>query len=119
MKHLNQTHRKLLSDLLKGYGKRDSFTLFKKSGISFSDFTLATRFLFDEKLAEENETHILLTETGKKLISRLEMTQEGQYKWREIPKNLKTNPIEVNEPYIPNIELLDKRTFNIKQPSVD
>lgn len=119
MKHLNRVHRKLLSDLLKAHGKLDSFTLFKRSKVSFSEFASATRFLFDAQLTEEDEDNVILSKKGKEYITSIEITQEGQYKWREIPNTLKINSIDIDEPYIPNIELLDKRTFNIKLANVD
>ena len=120
MKRINISHKKLLAVLLKANGKLDSFTLFKRSKSSFAEFSVVSRVLFEEKLAEEDgNDNILLTKTGRDYIISTKTSHNGEHKWREVPETFKTNVIDAGEPYVPNIELLDKSTFNIKESDVD
>ncbi len=116
---LKRSTRRILAELLKAHGKLDAFTLFKRSMMSFTEFARSTETLFSEKLAGEDDAGVVfLTKTGRDYINRIEPIA-GIRKWREVPEHLTVGPHSLDDPYIPNIRILDKGTFFMNEESVD
>ncbi len=119
MKKLSLLQNKILSILLRANGKLDSFTLFKRSRVLLSEFSLAIKTLSTKKMLCEYGNDICLTEEGKQYILAVTPEQTGKYKWRKVPDHFQIDAIQIEEPYIPNIQMLDKSTFHITQSDVD
>lgn len=119
MKNISKSHKKILSELFKSRGRLDSYTLFRRSRLSFYEFSSSTNFLFVEELAVEDGDYILLTQQGKKLVNQGGKGRKDGCEWRNVPEKYRAHPVATGAPYIPDITLLDKRTFNIDDSNVD
>lgn len=107
---LNNTEQVFLRTLLMSNKSLESFTLFKRMKISFSEFSLTLRLLKTKSLVEEKENRIYLSEDGVR-IAFSEKTVKTERKWRDIPLKMQGKKYETNEPYIPNISKLDIKYF--------
>lgn len=110
MIRLNNTERYLLRLLLAGNKNLESFTLFRRMKVSFSEFSSTLRTLKSKDLINEQDNRIFLSVQGMQLTF-LDNTYNSSKKWREIPHSLLGKKIDINEPYIPNIKKLDIETF--------
>ncbi|NQY27289.1 MAG: hypothetical protein HRT92_08945 [Piscirickettsiaceae bacterium] len=120
MKKLNTLQSKVISELIRSGGKLDSYTLFKRSLLSFNEFSSSTNALAEANFIKMDEDYIYLTSSGRGAMISTSTTNDSKKKWRDIPDRFKdeSNGM-IGEPYLPNIELLDKRTFNIESSKVD
>ncbi|KOG94010.1 hypothetical protein ACK3Z9_07265 [Aeromonas caviae] len=107
---LNNTEQAFLRILLMSNRSLESFTLFKRMKISFSEFSSTLRLLKTKSLVEEKENRIYLSEDGIR-VAFLEKTVKTERKWRDIPIKMQGKKHETNEPYIPNISKLDINFF--------
>ncbi|WP_421292605.1 hypothetical protein [Aeromonas taiwanensis] len=107
---LNNTEQTLLKTLLTSNKSLESFTLFKRMKISFSEFSSTLRSLKNKALIEERENRIYLSENGTQ-IAFFEKTVQTEKKWRTIPAKMQGKTHNANEPYIPNISKLDIKAF--------
>lgn len=119
MKKLNELQNTLLKLLYSSYGKLDSYTLFKRSRVSFSEFTKALIYLINKNYITDNDHVIQLTDQGIANIYNNFSPSEVSKKWREIPTELKLEKMDANDLYIPSASLLDEKTFKLKQNEVD
>lgn len=113
MKHLDKTHHRLLTLLFKSSGRLDSYTLFKRSKLSFSEFSKAVMLLISEEYITEDDNHVSMSDKGKKHMLGVTTDRHGERPWRSLPDKYKLKLVSIDEPYIPDIKLLDKKTFKI------
>lgn len=116
MSKVSKSEKKMLLDVFKAKNKIDSFTLYKRSRLGFSDFTDTFKKLSDDGLVNEDDSErISLTNKGKEFVIKISsLGMNENQEWREVPDRFKDVSIDIHEPYIPNINLLDKNTFNIE-----
>jgi len=119
MTKLNKLQINILRTLFKSYGELDSYTLFKRMKVSISELSNALDFLTKHEMVTEEDHNIKLTLKGKGSIY-IDSTSsyDGNKKWREVPDEFKLNDLGVNEPYLPSVRLLDKKTFKINDNEV-
>lgn len=104
----------ILRVLFNSSGRLDSFTLFRRMKVSFKEFTIAINTMLETGLLVKEENIIYLSETGRKeVLSHAKAYSPKIKPWREIPSKMLGQKLHVDEPYIPSIRLLDKKTFNI------
>jgi hypothetical protein len=113
MNNLNSSKKNILQLLFKSYYNLDSFTLFKRSKLSFSLYSLIIRQLLSDGFITEEDNNIVLTNKAKTFIITTRSESGKSNSWREIPAIYKTNEVSIDEPYVPSIRRLDKRTFKI------
>ena len=114
--NISPKNRKLLCLLMKANRELDSFTLFRRSKLSFSDFAATINQLTKEKYIAESEKKLKLTPKGVSVVA-VYYRHNGSItkEWREVPSKYRSTQLDVNSPYVPSIRLLDTRTFkNIK-----
>lgn len=92
-----------------------TFSLYRKTRVSFSDFVQAVTSLKEKGFVTEEENLIKLTKEGYSLVlNKLRAPElKGSIPWREVPERFKRENLFPSEPYIPNVGLLDKKLFNI------
>jgi hypothetical protein len=102
----------VLLDLYRTYGTPQYLFQFHKK-YSFSPGQLGSfvRKFGEVGIIELREDYILLTEYGKKwlLINRNRIfSSTVQYKWREIPEELREEKIDIDSLYLPKVRKLGK-----------
>ena len=111
MRKLGRLELILLQYIFSARGKLESFTLFKRSKVSFKEFSASLNKLRENDLLLVEGNLVVLSEKGK--ASATTKKPEMYYKpWRSIPAKFIVQQHPPNEPYIPSISMLDKRTFN-------
>ncbi len=112
MSKMNSLHNKILKTLYKANSKLDAFTLFKRMKVSFSEYTQAVNVLIENKIVEKDEYTLRLTKIGReKVLVRLNANGTLFKHWRNVPEDFMGPQMPINEPYIPSIKRLDKKTF--------
>ncbi|CAI9388468.1 MULTISPECIES: hypothetical protein [Citrobacter] len=114
----NNVELQLLYLLLKSHNQLDSFTAFKRMRISFAEFSKTLYNLKQLKLIEELDKKIKLTKTGY-VRAFTEYSSKTDKKWREVPSTFKLNEYDIDEPYLPNLRLLDPIKFPIAKSKIN
>lgn len=117
-KKVSQLQNKLLALLFNGGRELDSFTLFKRAKIGFSDFTLTINGLIESQLIVEVEDKLRLSDTGVSIVLQVGSGVDDKV-WRRIPEKLVAQRIQPNQPYTPSVRLLDRKTFKSLKIDVD
>lgn len=111
MNSINKTELSILTILYKSHGKLESYNVYKKSRVGFKSFALSVRRLLENELLIEMDNLLCLTEKGKSSVIQGAPKASNNKEWRSVPVKYITPQIGPNEPYIPSISLLDRRTF--------
>jgi hypothetical protein len=103
----------LLSLLFKAYGTLDSYTLFRRSKLSFSVFTESVNNLVQNQLVNEIDNSLSLSRAGKEFVLNNNfMLSTVKKPWRQVPDSFIGSKLRLEELYIPSISALDKKTFS-------
>lgn len=111
MKKVSYGVKKLLIELFKSSDGLEAYTLFKRSGQTFNDFTKSFNQAMNNDLLyiyDESTQKILLTDHGSTFVLQTSRNDKDQLPWRKVPSDMVIASITPNEPYIPNLYLLDK-----------
>lgn len=117
--HLNKLQNKMLQSMYKSNRILDSFTLFKRMKISFSEFSHAINKLISENLIEEKGHELRVTLKGAQYVLSIGSVENANKTWREVPEKLQIERLKANDFYIPSSKLLDDNTFNSDEDNVD
>lgn len=117
-KKVSPLQKKMLAILFKGGRELDSFTLFKRAKIGFSEFTLTINGLIDSHLIEEVENRLNLSDEGVAIVLQ-GGSGIGEKVWRHVPEEFIVQRTPPNQPYTPSVRLLDPRTFKSLKTDVD
>lgn len=111
---INKIEHKLLAILYEANKVLDSFTLFRRIKITFPAFSKSIISLLSKGLIEEQGDNIKLTKLGIEVTAAYRKTTPWDIpSWRQIPQNMQKRKISFQEPYIPSIKKIDKRTFQM------
>lgn len=109
---------KLLYIILASSGRLEPFTIFRRSRFSLSYFLERYARLLTLELIVEVSGVARLSETGeinaKAALPRLVSMRK---EWRDAPSEF-LRPRLMDDYYIPNVDLLSKRAFNVKKNAV-
>lgn len=108
---------KLLALLLKGGRELDSFTLFKRAKVGFSEFTISINGLRDRELVVDVDNRLKLSDEGLDIVLQ-GGPGTGEKEWRRVPAKYKIQAVPSNQPYTPSLRLLDRRTFKFLETNV-
>jgi predicted methyltransferase len=111
MNNITKIDRLILNILYKSSGKLETYNVFKRSRVGFKTFSLSVRRLTENALLIEIEGTLSLTQTGKDIVLTASPKNNESKEWRSVPLKFKIPQIAPNEPYIPSIKLLDRRSF--------
>ena len=90
------------------------FSIFKRSKVSYNEFSKALRKLIADEYLIESEDKVKLSEKAKDYVLSFGSTLNQQDKhWRKVPEKMKTNLHSKFSFYVPSQKKLDKRTFNL------
>lgn len=87
--------------------------------LSFSEFSHAMRVISSDGYVQEEDNIVTLSQKGREYIVKLVPAQGELHTWRTVPEKYRTPPLTEDELYIPDIELLDKKTFKLHVSHVD
>ncbi len=90
--------------------KLDSFSAFKRTRISFPEFTRNLNDLKNSGYINIDGIVISITNTGREyvLMNRNFFGEENK-SWRDVPKSMLGSKLDINYKYVPSIRLLDKQ----------
>lgn len=111
MKKVSYGVKKLLIELFQSNNGLEAYSLLKRSGQTFSEFTKSFNLAKNDGLLylEDEETQkVQLTEHGAAVVLHSSRNDKGQLPWRTVPAEMLISSISPNDPYIPNINMLDK-----------
>lgn len=113
MKKISHIEIKFLEILFKSSKGLDSYTLFKRSQLSFPEFTKVLFSLTDNELIiEKKDEFYVLSIKGEQETLKL-VSKRSSKEWRQVPKRFVRPRLAADEFYVPSISLLDKKTFKI------
>ncbi|MBH2721947.1 hypothetical protein [Serratia ureilytica] len=118
MKKINKIKITILRTLFSASSKTlDSFSVFKRTKVPFSDFTRNVNELKENGYINVDGILLNITHSGRKLILTTNSSYLGSQKktWREVPKSMCGPKLDINYKYVPSIRLLSK---NLK-PRID
>jgi predicted methyltransferase len=117
MRKLSQIEKKILTLMIEVVrGHLDSFTLFKRTKVSFPAFAKASKDLISFGYIEENEFKMRLTQKGREYILKNKIIKRsGEQEWKKIPDKLLRKSDFLMEMYIPSKRILDKKTFHLEK----
>lgn len=107
----NEIQKLIIQELMQANRRIDSFTLFKRLKINFSDFSKQISVLEKNELISIEELIITLTLKGLEVSVKQEFNDKRRRKKIELQNNFTCHKIPVDEFYIPTLHLLDKKTF--------
>lgn len=112
MNNISQLDTNILHNLVSARGKLESYTLFKRSKVSFKEFSTSLNRLIVNELIIVEGHNVILSEKGKMSVMSMKPVGYSNKPWRSIPAKYRTQQHPINEPYVPSLSMLDKRTFN-------
>ncbi len=116
---ISKIDRAVLNVLIKSSGDIDTFTAYRRSRLSLSEFGKCVERLKASEYIVENGYNLSLSDKGYKAVSRSLPDEVGDYSWKKIPVHMRSNKMSVDEGYIPSKQLLDRRTFNLNKNEVN
>lgn len=114
----NKIDKLILSELIKANRRLDSFTLFKRTKISFGSFSQSLHTLEKNQVVEIKDLVVTLSLKGMEFSSKLNLLEKKRPQKIQLQPQFACNQISKDEFYIPTIKRLDKKTFPIKDSLV-
>jgi len=120
MKKLNSLDNFILKILYESSGSLDEFTAFRRSKVSFSEFTKSLTKLYSNQYLIEVNKKIQLSDKARiHILSSGNELGSKDKDWREVPEELKLAKHSKFDLYIPSQKKLDKRTFKKSDDRVE
>lgn len=105
---------KILKILYSSSGSLEAFTIFRRSKFGLKLFFERYSILLGLSFIYEQDGVARLTPTGRALIkSNLSRLNNTTKKWREVPSRFIGSQLPDGHFYVPNLELLSNKTFQI------
>lgn len=110
---------KILQILLSSSGKLEVFTIYRRSRLPFNHFLQRYMILVQSKSIIEEDGVARLSGEGEELV-RLQLSRVNAIKksWREVPAKYLGDRLADGAFYIPNLDLLCRRSFNVRKERV-
>ncbi|KFX05993.1 hypothetical protein KP22_09045 [Pectobacterium betavasculorum] len=118
MKKINKIKITILKTLFSASSRTlDSFSVFKRTKVPFSDFSRNVNELKETGYINVDGILLNITLSGRKLILTIsnDHLDNPQKTWREVPKSMRGPKLDINYKYVPSIRLLSKKL----KPSID
>lgn len=102
----------IIKNIFISSGVMDSYTLFRRTKVSFPLFERTLRNLEEKGFLEIKNLTIKLSKIASDFIMK-NISEYGCYnkEWRDVPLDMKIVPMSLSHKYIPSIRLLDKKKF--------
>ena len=114
---ISDVERKLLNLLFSSNRELDSYTLFRRAKVPFSDFAASINKMKEKGLVNQSETRIQLSDEGMRLVPAMGFYSLDR-EWRKVPRAFKRSQLESGELYVPSLRLLDPDTFPSRNDDV-
>ena len=98
---------RILTDLYKSVDGLIPYIFFKRYKYSPSVVFKSTSKFINKGFIKESNEKLFLTEEGKKFLEKNDFTFSKD-KFGKIPVEFKQTRLEINEPYLPNVQKLPK-----------
>jgi predicted transcriptional regulator len=116
---LTKGESETLNILMKSSRGLDAFSLFRRTKVSFTEFSKTIRELTKyDFITEIKDDFYTITKDGQTYITKANRIAKDR-PWRDVPKRFLGKKIKNNDFYIPSLKLLDKKTFNIPKKEID
>lgn len=114
MINLNLTERLILIELGRVKNSLFVYTLYRKYDLDINEISKAVKRLSSIGIILYNDMSLRFTSKGRELLQEynLYIFNKDDLPWRKCPNEFTRDVIEFDDYYIPNIKLLDKKTFS-------
>ncbi|MBY6017894.1 hypothetical protein KUW04_08900 [Halomonas denitrificans] len=113
MYSLSKIDERILNVLYSSSRGLDAFSLFKRSEVSFPDFSKALAILSEAQLVgEPSDDFFVISQSGRQLLLTKRKTKNSR-EWRTVPSKFLGPKQKENKPYIPSLKKLDKKSFKV------
>jgi hypothetical protein len=114
---ISSNGRTILRELASAGAGLLAFSIYRRYKLPIVAIVRELRLLQEKELVSLNGQRAELTEKGRAFVReiRLQLSATGTKSWRECPEEFKQPMWSPDKPFVPRIEMLDRKYFRISR----